>query len=408
MYNAGIIIKSIGHSFGDPKAVGYSGPTYIAIRSAKHTTSTAYEHLQDIRQLAEIPEFAPIILTDDGSEKPIRIITCDGGPDENPRYEKTIDCAIEQFVQSNLDAIFVATNAPGRSAFNRVERRMAPLSRELAGVLLPHDHFGSHLDGQGKTIDDDLERQNFAHAGKVLGEIWSGVKIDDHPVIAKYITPRGEAPLPTKMSPEWKQGHVRESQYMLQVVKCSNRACCSAPRSSYFSLLNQRFIPGPLPLEQTNDGLRVNIGDGKFPSLFVRLVISNDIFPRSASSYGDELPYDFACPSMQKSLRQRVCKKCGLYHASVKSLNSHKRICRHNAAAPTEEPRVQVRPVRVAAKRQRELMCAIRYMDEIEYEWLDEEDLESFEVPMDCQVSLQTGTPVIPMINGNPWEDISE
>lgn len=53
----------------------------------------------------------------------------------------------------NLDAPFIAQNTPGRSAFNRVERRMAPLSKELAGVILPHDHFGSHFDSQNRTID---------------------------------------------------------------------------------------------------------------------------------------------------------------------------------------------------------------------------------------------------------------
>lgn len=57
-----------------------------------------------------------------------------------------IKVAISNFLEYKLDAIFIATNAPGRSAFNRVERRMAPLSRDLAGLVLPHDHFGSHLD----------------------------------------------------------------------------------------------------------------------------------------------------------------------------------------------------------------------------------------------------------------------
>ena len=60
-----------------------------------------------------------------------------------------------------MDALFIATNAPGRSAFNRVERMMAPLSKELAGLILPYDHFERHLDGQGNTIDTELEKQNF-------------------------------------------------------------------------------------------------------------------------------------------------------------------------------------------------------------------------------------------------------
>ena len=160
---------------------------HIQADTKGHSTSTAFEHPHDLQQLGEIDEFMQIMLTNDGSAKPIRIITCDGGPDENLRYEKTIDCAIEQFIQNNFDAIFVATNAPGHSAFNRVERSMAPLSKELASLILPHEHFGSHLDSQGRTVDPDLEHQNVGHAGKVLAEVWSDTIIDGYPVIARYV-----------------------------------------------------------------------------------------------------------------------------------------------------------------------------------------------------------------------------
>ena len=74
---------------------------------------------------------------------------------------KLISClsfaiGIHHFLKNNLDALFIMTNAPGRSAFNRAERRMAPLSKELAGLLLPHDHHGNHLDSQGKFIKKKL------------------------------------------------------------------------------------------------------------------------------------------------------------------------------------------------------------------------------------------------------------
>ena len=59
----------------------------------------------------------------------------------------------------------------GSSAFNRVERRIAPLSNQLAGVVLAHDAYGSHLDSGGKTIDVELERQNFVKAGETLAEV---------------------------------------------------------------------------------------------------------------------------------------------------------------------------------------------------------------------------------------------
>ncbi|KAJ8867174.1 hypothetical protein PR048_033038 [Dryococelus australis] len=85
-------------------------------------------------------------------QRPVLIISSDGGPDENPRYRKVIAHAVEHLKKYDLDAIFIETNAPGRSAFNRVERRMAPLSQELTGVVLPHDSFGARLDSNGRTV----------------------------------------------------------------------------------------------------------------------------------------------------------------------------------------------------------------------------------------------------------------
>lgn len=128
------------------------------------------------------------------------------------------------FRKHNLDAIFVATNAPGRSAFNRVERRMAPLSRELCGLILDHDHFGSHLDERGRTTDDDLERVNFEHAGKTLADVWSSMMIDGNPTKALYVPPgESERDETDPASPEWKSRHVRESHYFLQVLQLSQR-----------------------------------------------------------------------------------------------------------------------------------------------------------------------------------------
>ncbi len=126
--------------------------------------------------------------------------------------------AIITFKKHNLDAIFVATNAPGRSAFNRVERRMAPLSRELCGLILDHDPFGSHLDERGRTVDDNLELLNFEHAGKTLADIWTSVVIDGNPTKAFYVPPDSSERDETEpVSSEWKANHVRESHYFLQV-----------------------------------------------------------------------------------------------------------------------------------------------------------------------------------------------
>ena len=80
---AGIKIEE--NSLGMRDAVGYSGPTYIVIRSGKHCSSTAYAHGLDFQRLLEIKEFDEI--TKCGVNmlvKPIVIFTVDGGPDENP------------------------------------------------------------------------------------------------------------------------------------------------------------------------------------------------------------------------------------------------------------------------------------------------------------------------------------
>ena len=87
-----------------------------------------------------------------------------------------------------MDAIFVATSAPGRSVYTRADRRITPQSKELAGLILPHGHFGSHLDSQGRTfgtVDPDLERQNFGHAGNVLAEVWSDTIIGGYAVVVR-------------------------------------------------------------------------------------------------------------------------------------------------------------------------------------------------------------------------------
>ena len=64
---------------------------------------------------------------------------------------------------------------------------MSNHSKELSGATLPHNHFGTHLDYNNKTIDEELELQNFEYAGKILAELWSKLVIDDHPVIAEFV-----------------------------------------------------------------------------------------------------------------------------------------------------------------------------------------------------------------------------
>jgi len=244
------VLRVKSEHIGKEEAVTYSGPTYISIRSGKHDSSTAFTHGDDFNRLVNLPEMSGEVFAEDGQVKPVLVISSDGGPDENPRYPKTLQVAAEKFKMYNFDAVFVVTNAPGRSAYNPVERRMAPLSKDLSGIVLPHEHYGSHLNSAGKTVDLDLEKRNFQKAGEVLAEIWSNTKIDGHATVAEFTTSK-EPPQLDALTEEWKAIHVRQSQYLMQIIKCDDKACCGVWRSSLRMLLRDRFLPAPVPCIQS-------------------------------------------------------------------------------------------------------------------------------------------------------------
>ena len=93
------------------------------------------------------------------------------------------------FTDYNLDLLVVTNSAAGSSAYNAVERRMAPTSKKLCGVALDHQSLGSQLDCNNKTVDVELEKRNFAAAGKTLSEIFSEGLIDAYVCNCKYVHP---------------------------------------------------------------------------------------------------------------------------------------------------------------------------------------------------------------------------
>jgi hypothetical protein len=296
---------------------------------------------------------------------------------------------VHHFISQNLDAVFVATNAPGRSAFNRIERRMAPLSRELSGLILEHDHYGSHLDSRNKTVDLELEKLNFQHAGQTLAEIWSGLTFDGFEVYAEYIEPENsalsEASL-SKINSKWFSDHVRVSQYLLQIIKCSDLSCCSTPRSSLLNL-GLKFLPPPIPLTQSDEGLKAHPLSGgihhNFPSIFVLNGLRlTELLPLSYLKY-QVLPYDLYCPSVSKNVQQLICKVCGMYYPSKSMLND----CHSNIHKGKGDEILFVEKTRKTTEAATESM-QIGHSDEISV------DLESDHFPyMTVEESLE-----------NPWE----
>ena len=64
---------------------------------------------------------------------------------------------------------------------------MAILSGKLADIVLPIDHFGTHLNMQGKVIDLVLALWNYQYAGGVFCDIWRYDLIFGKSVDARYV-----------------------------------------------------------------------------------------------------------------------------------------------------------------------------------------------------------------------------
>lgn len=303
--------------------------------------------------------------------KPVWFIRTDGGPDENPRFDKTIAAAVHTFLRYNLDYYNATTNAPGRSSFIPVERRMASLSRQMSGLILPYDHFGSHLDSSRRTIDDELERRNFMDAALVLSEVFSNVVIDNYPVVSKIVQPESSEidslDLYVK-DEEWYSRHVRTSQYSLQIAKCHDRKCCTAPRSNFLELFPQRFLPPPEPFAYDEHGDIEPTSPTNKSSRFLGLFQS---LHRDDTRRAEEIQmaYDKWCPSItSEMLKKRTCGTCGLYFGTELKKRNHKRT--HKKRQSQVEKRTSSR---IIARRPGQYLIP----SEGDVEWVSEEDFDA-------------------------------
>lgn len=78
--------------------------------------------------------------------KLILLMETDGAQKEAPWYSKPLAVTVSLFNEFKLDVPLHGVNTSVLSAFNPVERHMAPLSHDIAKVVLPCDSFGNHFD----------------------------------------------------------------------------------------------------------------------------------------------------------------------------------------------------------------------------------------------------------------------
>ena len=188
---------------------------------------------------------------------------------------------------------------------------MAPLSKELAGIILPHDSFGSYLDGNGNTTDPEKELQNFRKAGNLLSDVWSKTTIDGYPVTASWVDPSENDGNFKHFSDNklktWLEAHVRISKYCLQIAKCTNDDCCKPLRTNVQDVLRSKFLPTPIVLNSEpslldpgEKGEKCKIAD------FYKSLALRHLRPKGYKQC-DVVPYDLYCPSVAISNPDYVC-----------------------------------------------------------------------------------------------------
>ncbi|PKK64394.1 hypothetical protein RhiirC2_775617 [Rhizophagus irregularis] len=193
---------------------------------------------------------------------------------------------------------------------------MATLSGKLAGITLPIDHFGSHLNTQGKVIVPELALQNFRYAGETLCDIWRRDLIFGKKVDARYVEELSNSFENLEFEEcfvpwSWIENHCNLCQYSLDIKHCTNTSCCGPPcakEAMDFLFSNNGFLP-----------LVTKAKDGHFTNT-IHLFKYFDLM---------KIPgYDFHCPSLDQTAYSHLCcSACNKYFPTLTYLTKHKKRC---------------------------------------------------------------------------------
>lgn len=354
---------------GRPQALTWQGPTRVYVRSAYDDSTSPATHSADLLDCfkTENPEEMKVLL--DAKElgvgtrkpRPVLLVGVDGGPDENPRFPNTIAHYVHLFKELDLDLLVCSTHAPGWSAYNRVERRMAPLSLSMCGLVLSMDKYGNHLNGKYEVVDPELCRKNMRSASDVLADTYSRVTISNRPVTAKAVSKEevGSAvsDVPPFVYDKWAARHVRVTRYMCQISKCLPHEECEScnpvgvdgvahstrrcERLQY--VLPDKFIPPPRAMAE--DG---TLDVSHSPEHF--LTFHSNVLWGESLLHGlrpEERCPDMYCPAgvFPEKRGKLMCNECGAFFVTQRAVLEHrKHVHRAQMARRTRSQPVRIPP----------------------------------------------------------------
>ena len=150
-------------------------------------------------------------------------------------------------------------------------------------------------------------------------------------------------------------------------MKCADSRCCLSFQSSYLKFVAKKRLP--LPVAHTRDGFgwAKDDKDATHLSLYQSISLKNALMPAQATKkFPKGIPYDYSCPPVdQDMMKPRMFSHCSLYFSSLKAKSLHGTSCRVTEGR-IENTRGRVPPLRVPARRQRELLCVMGFQ---EMEW---------------------------------------
>lgn len=163
-------------------------------------------------------------------------------------------------------------------------------------------------------------------------DVWNGLVVDGYEVSTKYIPPQETFSESWFPSHSWYTKHVKETKYFLQIVKCSDRSCCTPLRSFIDKILPDRSMSPPFPLQHSYKKTQESVAlrDTFVPDL---MDVMNSAALTLRSSFDMTLypkynlmPYNYCYPGAQKQLERKICKICQIFFATIKSLTTHRKI----------------------------------------------------------------------------------
>ena len=136
-----------------------------------------------------------------------------------------------------------------------------------------------------------------------------------------------------KFSRYWCASHVFQTQYTIQIVRCTKTECCGPWRSNYVSVFPHRFLPPPVPFNRSSNGVSVadlessmadrNSISPYYGTIYQRIQFHGLVMRRTENQF---LPFDAFCPSVQDRLYSRVCSICKQYIPLATRLRNHYKV----------------------------------------------------------------------------------